>query len=425
MRMNRNLQRAGAAAGAALVLGGTAAPAAAEAFIHLRSYNVNNIFTGAAGSPGQRVGDVVYDGTNVYLAGYHQIGGGGPAGLARVNNILGIPSGTALAPAWVVSLNHAVIPNDSRVVYEPSLNQLYLGTGFVNTSVGPDVSGVRVLDPATGLQLWPTRTPGSYGAINQIDSIDIDPGLGGAGPLFLGVEDRFDPFIRTGDIISASNIAPGFATYTLRSHDLSFAPNGDAWSHAIDAATGVGAIVSQQRIAPLMLAAPVPLVTFPEPDGPQATVLYLPLSQVFPAEPDLLLFNQRGGPPEVQVITTAGVVRSPIKGDEPTVDGGSPPPFANWELNYSYHITPIGGMLLFVVHGGTGAGGMADRLEIYAVCDALPVGDLDGDGCVDFDDLLILLGCYGPSPCGDVDGDGDTDFNDLVGLLSNYGTCCY
>ncbi len=49
-------------------------------------------------------------------------------------------------------------------------------------------------------------------------------------------------------------------------------------------------------------------------------------------------------------------------------------------------------------------------------------GDLDGDGDVDFQDLVILLSAYGQSAVGDLDGDGDTDFDDLLILLANYGT---
>ncbi len=48
-------------------------------------------------------------------------------------------------------------------------------------------------------------------------------------------------------------------------------------------------------------------------------------------------------------------------------------------------------------------------------------GDLNGDGCVDFADLVILLTAYGVNADGDIDADGDTDFNDLITLLGGYG----
>lgn len=52
---------------------------------------------------------------------------------------------------------------------------------------------------------------------------------------------------------------------------------------------------------------------------------------------------------------------------------------------------------------------------------AIP-GDLDGDGDVDFNDLVALLGAYGVDDGGDIDGDGDSDFADLVLMLTYYGT---
>ena len=51
-------------------------------------------------------------------------------------------------------------------------------------------------------------------------------------------------------------------------------------------------------------------------------------------------------------------------------------------------------------------------------------GDADGDGDVDTDDLLMLIGQYGACPAGcsaDFDGDGDVDTDDVLTLLSNYG----
>jgi hypothetical protein len=57
------------------------------------------------------------------------------------------------------------------------------------------------------------------------------------------------------------------------------------------------------------------------------------------------------------------------------------------------------------------------------------VGDIDGNGDVDFQDLLTLLAAYGPCPSGgaceaaDFDGNGQVDFQDLLTLLAAYGPC--
>jgi carboxypeptidase A2 len=61
-----------------------------------------------------------------------------------------------------------------------------------------------------------------------------------------------------------------------------------------------------------------------------------------------------------------------------------------------------------------------DAVEIYDVGCGGGTGDLDGDGDVDFQDLLALLNAWGP--CGacdeDLDADGDVDFADLLILLA-------
>ena len=59
------------------------------------------------------------------------------------------------------------------------------------------------------------------------------------------------------------------------------------------------------------------------------------------------------------------------------------------------------------------------------VCDEGIYGDVDGDGDVDFQDLLLLLGAWGEcgveDPCPeDLDEDGDVDFNDLLLLIANW-----
>ena len=79
----------------------------------------------------------------------------------------------------------------------------------------------------------------------------------------------------------------------------------------------------------------------------------------------------------------------------------------------------------------TGSGSVVeagvDAISIQAsICDDVPncPADLDGNGEVSFNDLVLVLGAWGCSSCPeDIDGDGETDFNDLVVLLAAYGPC--
>jgi hypothetical protein len=59
------------------------------------------------------------------------------------------------------------------------------------------------------------------------------------------------------------------------------------------------------------------------------------------------------------------------------------------------------------------------------------IGDINGDGVIDFDDLAAALGAYGSmvgtpdyNPDADFDYDGDVDLTDLATLLAVYGESC-
>lgn len=56
--------------------------------------------------------------------------------------------------------------------------------------------------------------------------------------------------------------------------------------------------------------------------------------------------------------------------------------------------------------------------EFQGTCPA----DITGDGIVDVDDLLIVLGAWG-TPEGDITGDQNTDVDDLLLILSSWGPC--
>ena len=62
-------------------------------------------------------------------------------------------------------------------------------------------------------------------------------------------------------------------------------------------------------------------------------------------------------------------------------------------------------------------------IQVMGTC----TGDLDGNGIVDFADLLILLSAWGNCPnstcMADLDGSGVVDFGDLLMLLNAWGTC--
>lgn len=53
-------------------------------------------------------------------------------------------------------------------------------------------------------------------------------------------------------------------------------------------------------------------------------------------------------------------------------------------------------------------------------------GDADGSTFVNIEDLLVVLGEYGPCPEGcaaDFDQDGDVDIDDMLVVIGNWGPC--
>lgn len=59
------------------------------------------------------------------------------------------------------------------------------------------------------------------------------------------------------------------------------------------------------------------------------------------------------------------------------------------------------------------------------VCEDTPcLGDLDGSGSVDVNDILLVLAAFGSAdPSGDTNGDGIVDVNDILNVVGAYGPC--
>jgi len=77
------------------------------------------------------------------------------------------------------------------------------------------------------------------------------------------------------------------------------------------------------------------------------------------------------------------------------------------------------------LYGTTIAGGVSGAGVVFKLSPAIP-GDANGDGKVDFADLLVLAQNYGKSSGavwtdGDFNGDGNVGFDDLLILAQNYG----
>jgi Ca2+-binding EF-hand superfamily protein len=50
--------------------------------------------------------------------------------------------------------------------------------------------------------------------------------------------------------------------------------------------------------------------------------------------------------------------------------------------------------------------------------------DLNGDGIVDVNDLLLIVGDWGSNdPDLDIDGDGTVDTDDLLAVIAAWGIC--
>jgi hypothetical protein len=340
--------------------------------VHRRTFNLNTTFSGA-----EAIGDVAFDGNNLYVSSWHNAAGVQTVRLVQVgdiNTLLGTNSG-ALAPSgWSVTVSTAGGSRDTRLVYHD--NHLYWGYGLGDGTAAN--TGIRKYDLngnlVTGWASGGTLTLSGAG-VNRYDTIDIDPGYSGSGEtLAVGVFGstivrRFD--LNTG--ANAGNAGPvGGATST---RDYAFAPNGDLYIRT------QGAVAVATRAAASGATAfnsPTNIATWTEGALAQAFVAYIPVNEVyFSGFSSLVLYNQRVSGQNKVFIYNVGngtfVGVNELNGSEQVDDGNNPVGFPNTFLNANWGLWN-GRMFIFVVNGFTGAGvnegytsGSFDRLDIYEV----------------------------------------------------------
>jgi hypothetical protein len=340
--------------------------------IHRRTFNLNGTFTDA-----EAIGDVAFDGNNLYVSSWHNNSGVQTVRLVQVgdiNTLLSANSGALSPSGWTVTVSAAGGSRDTRLVYHD--NHLYWGYGLGDGTAAN--TGIRKYDLngnlVTGWAAGGTLTLSGAG-VSRYDTIDIDPGYSGSGEtLAVGVFGstvvrRFD--LNTG--ANAGNAGPvGGATST---RDYAFAPNGDLYIRT------QGAVAVATRAAAsgaTAFSSPTNIATWTEGALAQAFVAYIPVNEVFfSGFSSLVLYNQRVSGQNKVFIYNVGngtfVGVNELNGSEQVDDGNTPVGFPNTFLNASWGLWN-GRMFIFVVNGFTGAGtndgytlGSFDRLDIYEV----------------------------------------------------------
>ncbi|MCS7273581.1 MAG: matrixin family metalloprotease [Fimbriimonadales bacterium] len=86
---------------------------------------------------------------------------------------------------------------------------------------------------------------------------------------------------------------------------------------------------------------------------------------------------------------------------------------------------PAGGTFFVRVFSGTGSADDVQRYRLTVQQVVLPTGDMDGNGCVNNADLLLVLFNFGTNnPAADGNGDGVVNNADLLLVLFNFGQGC-
>ena len=345
--------------------------------------------------------------------------------------ILGVAASIATAggdPAWTLG----VLPGSSQTTGEASVQ---------NDLVGFLIGDFDPVDNPDGTQ---TR-PGLFGGSgNQPVDLEIGLGIGGAfqGPVSGGFRITGNPGSGTVglenlqlDLLSESTAALPLTVSLLWETFRSFNPDSLFFGgipFEVPLAEAVLTLLEAEQAAPAVattaplgkdtwsLSVLLPVNLLASFDAVGSVIELQPLPAVLPLAGELALAAD--GSASVK-LGFAFEVSEQGDGDPgtPVIDG-LPFPLPT--------ILPPGGEANVLITAAPQSIALTLSLDVAFTAsgpgDEPPLtGDVDGDGRVDFEDLLLVLAGYGPctpgTPCpADIDGDGAVAFNDILLVLANW-----
>jgi len=344
--------------------------------VHRRTFNLNATFAGA-----EAIGDVAFDGNNLYVSSWHNAAGVQTMRLVQVGAIgtlLGTNSG-ALAPlGWSVTVSATGASRDTRLAYYN--NHLYWGVGL---GAATDTAIRRVSTAGSIISTWSGDGQLLPGEINpsasRFDTLDIDPYDPALGVGVFGSSNIRRNDLTTGAALTATGAIGNLPTNGGNTRDIAFRPDGGVYVRYNTAGgTGASGVYFAPRNADGSFGDASPVVGWNEGALQQAFVAYIPVNEVFfSGFSSLVLYNQRVSGQNRVFIYNVGngtfVGVNELNGSEQVDDGNNPVGFPNTFLNASWGLWN-GRMFIFVVNGFTGAGtndgytsGSFDRLDIYEV----------------------------------------------------------
>jgi hypothetical protein len=344
---------------------------------HRRTFNLNATFAG-----GEAIGDVAFDGTNLYVSSWHSSSGVQTVRLVQVGDLgtlLNTPSG-ALAPGgWTLTVSATGASRDTRLAYYN--NHLYWGAGLgatTNTGIRRvDTSGTIVGSWSGDGVLLPDEISPSA---TRFDTLDVDPFGPALGIGVFGSSNIRRNDLGTGGALPATGAIGNLPTNGGNTRDIAFTPNGDIYVRYNTASgTGASGVYFAPRNDDGSFGSATSIVTWSEGALQQAFVAYIPVNEMFYSGfSSLVLYNQRVSGQNFVFIYNVGngesVNLTQLDGTELVDDGDNPRSFQNTFLNASWGMWN-GRMFIFVVNGFTGTGSDTgytgtitfDRLDIYEV----------------------------------------------------------